>query len=147
MTSFKWTVRGSYNFVISVVAFPSIESLVLCVGNALKRLDSSRVSMKNDNNSHKNRGEGSLLRTHGLGSCRQGMNVLPGGLPVPLDVMFPHLLIFLGLWSASERQAIFLVGGVVLDVFGRNPDRLKLVVWENANKRKRSLPILQLIEA
>lgn len=71
MTSFKWAVLGFYNFVVSVVGFPSVDSPVVCVGDARERLGSGRVSMKDDENGHKNRGEGGLWRAHGLGSSHQ----------------------------------------------------------------------------
>jgi hypothetical protein len=56
--SFKWAILNSYEFVVSIVGFLSEESLVVGVGKAWGRLDSSRASMKNDKRSQENRGEG-----------------------------------------------------------------------------------------
>jgi hypothetical protein len=80
LTSFKWTILSSYDFVLSVVGFLREESPVLSVGKNTERLGSSRVSMKNDKNRHKNRGKGSLWRAHGLRSSKQAMDVLPADL-------------------------------------------------------------------
>jgi len=41
---------------------------VVYIGNVRERLGSGRVTMKNDENRHKNRGEEGLWRAHGLGS-------------------------------------------------------------------------------
>ena len=56
LTSFMWTVLAPYNFVVSIVGFPSIESPMVGVGKARESLGSSRASMKNDKNSQENRG-------------------------------------------------------------------------------------------
>ena len=48
LTSFMWTVLAPYNFVVSIVGFPSIESPVVGVRKAKERLGSSRACMKND---------------------------------------------------------------------------------------------------
>ena len=58
MTSFKRTVLGHNNFVVSVVDISSRESPVVGVGKARESLGSSRASMKNDKNSQENGGEG-----------------------------------------------------------------------------------------
>jgi hypothetical protein len=132
LTSFMWTVLAPYNFVVSIVGFPSTESPMVCDGEAKERLDSSRVSMKNDKNSQENRGGGGW-RAHGLGSSHQVMDVIPGDLVLgwcflcllllPLLLLllplFFLLLLFFCTGSVSERQAIFLVGVVVLDISGR----------------------------
>lgn len=62
---------------------------MVCVGNARERLGGGRVNMKNNENSHKNRGKGDLWRAQGQGSSQQVMDVPPGDLAVPLDVMLP----------------------------------------------------------
>jgi hypothetical protein len=90
LTSFKWTILGRYNFVVSIVGFPSIESPMVGVGKANESLGSSRVSMKNDKNSQENRGRGGgLWRAHGQGISHQVMDVLPRDLVVLLGVVFP----------------------------------------------------------
>lgn len=48
LTSFRWAILGSDGFVMSILGFPSKESTVIGVGEARKRLVSSRVSMEND---------------------------------------------------------------------------------------------------
>ena len=74
---------------MSIVGFPSIESPLVGVGKARKKLGSSRVSMKNEKNSQENKGKGALWRAHGLGNGHQVMDVLPGDLVVLRDVVFP----------------------------------------------------------
>ena len=63
-------------------------------GKAKEILGSSRVSMKNGENSQENRGEGSLWRAYGLGSSHQVMDDLLGDL-VPLGMGLPPPLLFL----------------------------------------------------
>lgn len=65
LTSFRWAVLGSCAFVVtvvSVVGLPSPESPVVGVGKAREGLGRSRVIMRDDKNSHKQRGEGGLWR-------------------------------------------------------------------------------------
>lgn len=84
-----YILQGSCDFVVSLVGVLSEESPLVSVGKARERLSSSRVSMKNDKKNQDNRGEGSLLRLHGLGSSQYIMDVLPGDLAVPLGMVLP----------------------------------------------------------
>lgn len=74
---------------MSIIGFISKESPVVGVGKARERLGSSRVSMKKDKNSHKNRGERCLSGARGLGSSGQVMDVPLVDHAVPLVVIFP----------------------------------------------------------
>ena len=88
MTSFKRTVLGHNNFVVSVVDISSRESPVVGVGKARESLGSSRASMKNDKNSQENGGEGCLWRAHGLGDLVVLLGVVFPLPPPPLLLSF-----------------------------------------------------------
>lgn len=58
-----------YDFVVSVIGLPSKELPIVGIGRVRKRLGGSRVRMKNNKDSHKNVGKGSLWRACGLSGC------------------------------------------------------------------------------
>lgn len=60
LTSFKRAILDSYDFVVSIVGLSSKESPMVGVRKAEERLGRSRVIIKNDKNSHENRGKESL---------------------------------------------------------------------------------------
>lgn len=129
MTSFKWTILGSYDFayfVVSVVSLPSEESPGVGVGKARERLGHSRVNMKNDR--AKRIEEGRLWghmawqQSPGHGcpsrrSCSHGCGASSSSVP--------------DLPVRGEPSSWLGRGGVRP---GRNPDRLRLFLWETTSK-------------
>lgn len=83
---FKWAVLGSYDFVVSIVGLPSKKSPVVVIGRVREGLGSSRVRMKNNKDSQKERGKGSPWRPHGLGSGHRIMGFVPGDLILSVTV-------------------------------------------------------------
>lgn len=60
LTSSRRVVLGSYNFAVSLVGLPSKDTPKVGIGRVREWLDSHRVRMKANQDSHRDRGKGSL---------------------------------------------------------------------------------------
>ena len=95
------------------------------IGRDISKLGSSRVRMKNNKNTYKNKGKGREWRLHGLAVATDH------GCPSRRSCCS----IVDGLSSAStESWEISLVVVVMLDICSRNLNRPMLILWKHKAK-------------